>query len=100
MNMDMDINNIAFDLELKKWTDGPKYIIFIGTDQSYENHKHKNNCTIVYVDSEDSCMDWIKTFPYQIGTIYVDTTQKLLYDLQQLRPELDIQQIPSTRENI
>jgi len=48
-----------------------------------------------YVGSTKGMLDWIKKHPYNISTIFVATEEGLLYNMRQLRPDLDIRQAPT-----
>ena len=81
----------AEELELlwKQWTNGPKYLL-----------AHPESPLPVlkkadYVGSTHGMLNWIKEFPYDIGTIYVATEEGLLFNMKELRPELDIRQAPT-----
>jgi len=45
------------------------------------------------VGSTSKMLKWIKDFPYNVGIIYVATEEGLLYNMKQLRPELDIRSL-------
>ena len=47
-----------------------------------------------FVGSTKQMLEWVENFQPQVGTIYVATEEGLLYNMKQLRPELDIQQAP------
>lgn len=79
--------------ELRKvmgsWSNGGKYIL-----------AHPESPLPVlemadYVGSTKGMLDWIKKHPYNISTIYVATEEGLLYNMRELRPDLDIRQAPT-----
>ncbi len=39
-------------------------------------------------------LDWVKKHPYNLSTIFVATEVGLLYNMKQLRPDLDIRSAP------
>ncbi len=47
-----------------------------------------------FVGSTHGMLNWISEFPHKLGTIWVATEDGLLYNMKQLRPELDIRQAP------
>lgn len=74
--------------EYRKWTDGPKYLL-----------AHPESPLPVlkmadFVGSTHGMLNWIEKFEHRVGTIYVATEDGLLYNMRQLRPELDIRQAP------
>ena len=71
------------------WTDGRKYLI-----------AHPESPLPVLqmsdmVGSTSKMLKWIKDFQGAVGTIFVATEDGLLYNMRQLRPELDIRQAPT-----
>ena len=46
------------------------------------------------VGSTSQMLDWVRLFPQEDALVYVATESGLLYNMQQLRPELEILQLP------
>lgn len=70
------------------WTDGPKYLL-----------AHPESPLPVlqradYIGSTHGMLAWVRDFPNKVGTIFVATEEGLLYNMRQIRPELDIRQAP------
>jgi quinolinate synthase len=70
------------------WTDGPKYLL-----------AHPESPLPVlkkadFVGSTKQMLDWVHGFSKSVGTIYVATEEGLLFNMRQLRPDLNIQQAP------
>jgi quinolinate synthase len=81
------------DDELRKamagWTNGGKYVL-----------AHPESPLSVlkmadYIGSTKGMLDWVKKHPYNISTIFVATEEGLLYNMRQLRPDLDIRLAPT-----
>lgn len=75
--------------EWKKWTDGPKYLLA---------HPESPLPVLKRADlvaSTHGMLQWIKDFEGSVGTIYVATEEGLLFDMYQLRPELDLRLAPT-----
>ncbi len=70
------------------WTDGGKYVI------AHPESPLPILLRSDYVGSTHGMLNWVKEFPYKVGTIFVATEEGLLYNLRQMRPELDIRQAP------
>ena len=47
-----------------------------------------------YIGSTKGMLDWVKKHPYNLSTIFVATEVGLLYNMKQLRPDLDIRSAP------
>jgi len=76
------------DIEWTKWTDGRKWLI-----------AHPESPLPVLkradmVGSTSKMLRWIQAFEGSVGTIYVATEEGLLFNMKQLRPDLDIRQAP------
>ncbi len=70
------------------WTDGPKYLL-----------AHPESPLPVlqradYIGSTHGMLNWVKEYPERYATIFVATEEGLLYNMKELRPELDIRQAP------
>ncbi len=70
------------------WTDGNKYLL-----------AHPESPLPVleradYIGSTHGMLGWVRDYPNRVGTIFVATEEGLLYNMRQLRPELDIRQAP------
>jgi quinolinate synthase len=76
------------ELEFRKWTDGPKFLI-AHPESPLPVLKRAN-----MVGSTSKMLKWIQAFNGSIGTIYVATEDGLLFNMRQLRPDLDIRQAP------
>ena len=48
-----------------------------------------------YVGSTHGMLNWVKAFPYDVGTIYVATEEGLLHNMRELRPGLVFKQAPT-----
>ena len=48
-----------------------------------------------YIGSTKGMLDWVKKHPYNLSTIFVATEEGLLYNMRQLRPDLDIRLAPT-----
>lgn len=75
--------------EKSGWTDGAKYLI-AHPESPLPVLKRAN-----LVGSTSKMLNWVKEFPYNVGTIYVATEDGLLYNMRQVRPELDIRPFES-----
>lgn len=73
---------------MRGWVDGGKYVI--AHPESPLPILQRAN----YVGSTHGMLNWIKEFPYRVGTIWVATEEGLLYNMRKARPELDIRQAP------
>jgi quinolinate synthase len=84
------------DEEWRKWTDGPKYLLAHPESPLSVLIRASDLAKQGYglVGSTSKMLNWIKEFPHRVGTIYVATEDGLLYNMRQLRPELDIRQAP------
>lgn len=76
------------DREWRKWTDGPKYLI-AHPESPLPVLKRAN-----FVGSTTQMINWVKEFPYRVGTIYVATEDGLLDIMSEARPELDLRLAP------
>lgn len=76
------------DRAMLGWVDGGKYVI-AHPESPLPVLKRAD-----YVGSTHGMLNWIKDFPYKVGTIWVATEEGLLYNMKRLRPELDIRQAP------
>jgi len=70
------------------WTDGKKYLL-----------AHPESPLPVLqradlVGSTSQMLEWVREYPGQVATIYVATESGLLFNMQQLRSDLNIQQLP------
>lgn len=70
------------------WTDGPKFLL-----------AHPESPLPVlqradYIGSTHGMLAWVRDYPNTVGTIFVATEDGLLYNMRELRPELDIRQAP------
>lgn len=94
-DVDMDIWTSVCDIhdgfnleELEKdmrgWTDGGKYVLAHPESQLELLEKAD------FVGSTNTMLQWVKDFPYKVGTIWVATEEGLLHDMRRARPELDI----------
>ncbi len=73
---------------MRGWTDGGKFVL-----------AHPESPLPVlkkadYIGSTHGMLNWIKEFPHSVGTIWVATEEGLLYNMRELRPELDRRQAP------
>ncbi len=48
-----------------------------------------------FVGSTKQMLEWVENFQSETATLYIATEEGLLYNMRQLRPELDIQQAPT-----
>ena len=74
---------------LAGWTQGGKYVL-----------AHPESPLPVlkmadYIGSTKGMLDWVKKHPYNLSTIFVATEEGLLYNMRQLRPDLDIRLAPT-----
>jgi len=74
---------------MRGWTDGQKFIL-----------AHPESPLPVldmadYIGSTKGMLDWVKNHPSRHSTIFVATEEGLLYNMRELRPELDIRQAPT-----
>lgn len=77
------------DLILRKWTDGPKYVL------AHPESPLPVLLRADYVGSTHGMLKWVKEYSGETGTIFVATEEGLLYNMRNARPELDIQQAPT-----
>ena len=70
------------------WSDGGKYLL-AHPESPLPVLKRAD-----FVGSTKQMLDWVKNFAHDVATIYVATEEGLLYNMRQLRPELNIQQAP------
>lgn len=71
------------------WTDGGKYVI--AHPESPLPILQKAD----YIGSTKGMLNWITQFPHKVGTVWVATEDGLLYNMRELRPDLDIRQAPT-----
>ncbi len=76
------------DKAFKTWTDGPKYLI-AHPESPLPILKRAN-----MVGSTTKMINFVKDFVGDVGTIYVATESNLLYNMKELRPDLDIRLAP------
>lgn len=76
------------DKAMAGWVDGGKYVL-AHPESPLPILKRAD-----YVGSTHGMLNWIKEFPYRVGTIWVATEDGLLYNMRKLRPELVIKQAP------
>ena len=76
------------DKVMNGWTDGGKYVI------AHPESPLPILLRSDYIGSTHGMLNWIKEFPHKLGTIFVATEEGLLYNMRELRPELDIRQAP------
>ena len=76
------------EVAMRPWTNGGKYVL--AHPESPLPILQKAD----YVGSTHGMLNWIREFPYNLGTIWVATEEGLLYNMRELRPELDIRQAP------
>lgn len=74
---------------MRGWTDGGKFVL-----------AHPESPLSVlemadYVGSTKGMLDWVKKHPYNFSTIWVATEEGLLYNMRELRPDLDIRLAPT-----
>jgi len=74
---------------LSGWTNGGKYVL-----------AHPESPLPVlkmadFVGSTKGMLDWVKKHPYNKSTIFVATEEGLLYNMRELRPDLDIRLAPT-----
>jgi quinolinate synthase len=74
---------------MRGWTDGGKFVL-----------AHPESPLPVlemadYVGSTKGMLDWVKKHPYNLSTIFVATEEGLLYNMRELRPDLDIRLAPT-----
>jgi len=74
---------------MRGWTDGPKYIL------AHPESPLPVLLRADYIGSTHGMLNYIKEFPHKVGTFFVATEEGLLYNMRQLRPELDIRQAPT-----
>ena len=82
--------------EWNKWTDGPKYLLAHPESplSVLKRAVELSSTGTGLIGSTSVMLKWIKNFQHTVGTIYVATEDGLLYNMRQLRPELDIRQAP------
>lgn len=73
---------------MRNWTDGSKWVL------AHPESPLPVLAKADYVGSTHGMLNWIKKFPYSVGTIWVATEEGLLYNMRKERPELDIRQAP------
>lgn len=74
--------------EFRKWTDGRKYLL-AHPESPLPVLKRAD-----FVGSTSKMLNWVKEHPSRVSTIYVATEEGLLYNMRELRPELDIRLAP------
>lgn len=74
---------------MRNWTDGSKWVL------AHPESPLPVLAKADYVGSTHGMLNWIKKFPYSVGTIWVATEEGLLYNMRKERPELDIRQAPT-----
>lgn len=72
---------------MRGWTDGPKYLI-AHPESPLPVLKMAN-----MVGSTSNMLKWVEQFKGTVGTIYVATESGLLYNMREIRPELDIREL-------
>lgn len=75
--------------EWRKWSNGRKYLLA---------HPESPLPVLKRADlvaSTHGMLNWVKDFEGSAGTIYVATEEGLLYNMRQVRPDLDIRQAPT-----
>ena len=72
------------DLEriMRHWTDGSKHVIM----HYLEPIELRSKAACVGTNSE--LKQWVRDFPYRYGAIYVVAEGNVVYDMDELRPEL------------
>lgn len=78
----MDVTFLEEDM--RGWTDGGKYVL------AHPESKIELLEKADFVGSTNTMLQWVKDFPYHVGTIWVATEEGLLNDMRKARPELDI----------
>jgi quinolinate synthase len=76
------------DVAFKSWTDGPKFLI------AHPESPLPILKRATLVGSTTKMLNYVKNFVGSIGTIYVATESNLLYNMKELRPDLDIRLAP------
>jgi quinolinate synthase len=77
-------DTIKKDVEqiFRHWTDGSKHLI------SHYLTPIEFREIASFTGSDSELVDWVKRFPYRVGTIYVVTDSDVVYDMDEHRPEL------------
>lgn len=77
--------NARKDLEqiMCRWTDGTKHVIthFLAP----LSLRAMSEC----IGSETELKEWVKSFPYKYGAIFVVSQGDIVYDMEELRPGLE-----------
>ncbi len=77
-------DNIIKDVEqiFRHWTDGSKHLI------SHYLSPIEFRKKAAFTGTDHELMDWVESFPYKVGAIYVVSDHDIVYDMQAKRPEL------------
>ena len=73
------------DLEfiMRRWTDGSKHVI------THSDAPHTLHAMSERVGSKSELKEWVSSFPYKYGAIYVVSEGDIVYDMNELRPGLE-----------
>ena len=77
--------------DMRGWTDGGKYVI--AHPESGIDILDKAD----FVGSTSKMLQWVASFPNEVGTIWVATEEGLIFDMKNLRPELDFRLVPGRK---
>jgi len=77
--------NILDDVDqiFRHWTNGSKHLI----SHYLSPIEFRQKASFTGTDHE--LIDWVKNFPYKVGAIYVVSDHDIVYDMNDVRPELN-----------
>ena len=81
--------NIIADVDkiFRHWTNGSKHLI----SHYLSPIEFRQKASFTGTDRE--LIDWVKNFPYKVGAIYVVSDHDIVYDMNDMRPELNFYQL-------
>ena len=75
--------------DMREWSDGNKFVV------AHPESPLSLLKVADFVGSTKQMLDWVKNFPYDVGSIWVATEEGLLYNMRKLRPGLVFRQVPT-----
>ena len=85
--MNHDELNRKLDALWRPWTDGPKYLLATpDSPQPILDRADK-------VGNAADLLKWAHEFPYKVGTVFVATEDGLIYNIKEMRPDLDVREL-------
>jgi quinolinate synthase len=76
-NIESDMRRIT-----SRWTDGSKHFI------AHKNTPFEIRREAKFNGSDEDLREWVRQFPHKVGAIFVASDDNIVYDMDEIRPDL------------